>query len=225
MKTYRSVLYVVALALCCAGCIIRDEVTTLTVRPDGSASLVLFHSNIRSTEEGAKADAELGRHVEDFNARRTDEFVRVERAGGVVEEARWLRQEAPFASHISATLPTAASVERFLAIEGEEGKLRLTTTYSAEGSRRRLASVVLLPGDFKIPDEAARAPDKVRQERANNISETRIVILQGHITAAQGWTIASDRRSALLSPDELIRLARERPDRIELFVEWETEGP
>lgn len=36
------------------GCIVSDELTTITIQPDGSADWIRFHSNIRSTEKGEK---------------------------------------------------------------------------------------------------------------------------------------------------------------------------
>jgi hypothetical protein len=35
--------------------------------------------------------------------------------------------------------------------------------------------------------------------------------------------VVADPRSARLSPDEVFRLARERPERVEVFIEWETD--
>ena len=37
-----------------AGYIVSDELTTITIQPDGSADWVRFQSNIRSTEKGEK---------------------------------------------------------------------------------------------------------------------------------------------------------------------------
>jgi hypothetical protein len=63
MKRARFAVTAAAMTLL-AGCIVSDEVTTVTIRPDGSADLIKFNSNIRSGEEGSKGDEELRQYVE-----------------------------------------------------------------------------------------------------------------------------------------------------------------
>ena len=72
-----------------AGCIVSDELTTITIQPDGSADWIRFQSNIRSTEQGAKGVQELQKFVEEFDARSNSDFTRITEAGGEVHEARW----------------------------------------------------------------------------------------------------------------------------------------
>ena len=208
-----------------SGCIVLDEVTTISVHPDGSASLVVFHSNVRSTEAGTNADSELRRYAEDFDARKSEDFIRITQAGGEVVDARWLQREVPYSSLIVARLPTVTALEKFCSIEGKDDDLRLTTQFSANGSRRKLTMVALPPRDFKLPDNSTRSPNEVQQDKANGFSETRIVVTGGQIVASQGWTVASDKSSALLSVDEISRILRNSPDRIELFIEWEVAVP
>lgn len=207
---------VLAMALLCSGCILRDEVTTLSVHPDGSASLVVFHSNIRSTEAGAVADQQLREYVAGFEARTLPDCARIAQAGGEVVEARWVQGEAPYASVLVATLPTASALERYGSIGGEGDGLQLTTRYAANGTRRRLAVHARLPEDFQMPGDAAR-----QQSRADAISETRIIVTGGQIVAAQGYTVATDKGSAILSPEEIARLLEDRPNHLEVYVEWE----
>jgi hypothetical protein len=85
--------------------------------------------------------------------------------------------------------------------------------------------VALLPRDFKIPDKSSRPQIELQQEKANGFSETRMVVTGGQIVASQGWTVASDKHSALLSTDEIAHLIRDNPDRIELFIEWDVTSP
>ena len=216
---------VVALVLSQAGCIIRDEVSTVSIRPDGSAEVVVFHSNIRSLQEGAKGEEALSVYTAQFDTGELEDLVRITQAGGEVLDARWVRREAPLAHLITARLPSAAALEQYGSIEGEDGSLRPATRFEVDGAVRRLTMTVELPADVDIPDAAARAPARVQKDRANAISEMRVVVIDGRITAAQGWTVASDRRSALLSVDDVIEMVRENPERILLVLEWEVTVP
>ena len=212
MRLFTNAVAVTA-ALLLSGCIVLDEVTTISVHPDGSASLLIYHSNVRSTEEDANAANELQRYAEDFDARRSDDFARIAQAGGEVVDARWLQREVPYSGVIVAKLPTATSLEKLFSIEGKSDDLRLTTRYSTNGSRRKLTMVVLSPPDFKLPDNSARPQNESQQDKAHGFSETRIVVIGGKMLASKGWTVASDTRSALLSVDEIARLLRTLADR------------
>jgi hypothetical protein len=203
------------------GCIISDEVTTVTIRPDGSADLVKFNSNIRSTEQGSKGDEELRQYAEQFDARKNQDFKGIEQAGGKVHDTWWVRREAPYSNIISAWFPIAAALEKWGTIEGEEGQLRLTTHFAQDGGKRKLSMVFLPPKDLRVDDITAPSLKEARQKQANGISEIRLVVLGGQITASRGWAVASDKRSALLALDEIAELLRTSPDRIEALLEWE----
>ena len=136
----------------------------------------------------------------------------------------WQREVPCFHVLSSPNCPRRRRFEKFFSIEGKGDELRLTTRYSTNGSRRKLTMVVLPPPDFKLPDNSARPQNELQQDKANGFSETRIVVIGGKILASQGWTVASDKRSALLSVDEIARFLRNSPDRIELFIEWDVTG-
>jgi hypothetical protein len=208
-----------------AGCIIRDEVNTISIRPDGSADVVVFHSNIRSTQEGVEGEQALRTYAASFDAGELADLVRIDQAGGEVLDARWVRREAPRASLIKARLPSAEALEQYGSFDGDEGGMRAATRFEVDGALRRLTTEILLPADYEVPEASTRAPAQVQNDRANAISETRVVVVDGRIAAAQGWTVASDRRSALLSVDEVIEMVRENPERIELVLEWEITAP
>jgi hypothetical protein len=206
------------------GCIVSDEVTTVTIRPDGSTELVKFNSNIRSTEQGGKGEEELRQYVEEFDARKNQDIVGIERAGDKVVDTWWVRREAPYSNIVSASLPDAAALEKWGTIDGEQGQLRLTTQFLRDGNKRKLSMSFLPPKDFKVDDIALASVKEARQKQANGISEFRLVILGGEITAARGWTVASDKRSALLALDQIAELLRSSPERIEVTLEWAVTG-
>ena len=212
-------------ALLLAGCVVRDEVVTLTVRPDGSADLVVFHASIRATEEGPKGEEALQQYAVAFDARTSGDFERITRAGGEVTEARWVRKDPPCATLIAASLPEAAVLERYGSTGEDDGEVRVRTRFTSDGPVRRLTTTLHLPDGFRPPDEEPRAPERIQADRANAFSETRVVVTRGRITGARGWTIAPDRRSALLAPDDITALLRDRPEPAELFIEWEIDDP
>src|SRR5262245_23311173 len=124
MKRFALALAVpLLLGLLLVGCIVSDELTTFSIRPDGSADLVLFRSNVRSSEEGPKAAEELQRYVEEFDAGRDQDLVRIREAGGEIVAAHWLRRERPCANVVVARFPGASALEKYLTIAGKEGEL------------------------------------------------------------------------------------------------------
>ncbi len=64
IATMLSTAAVVIVLVVIAGCIVSDELTTLTIQPDGSADWIKFQSNIRSTEQGAKGAQELAKFAD-----------------------------------------------------------------------------------------------------------------------------------------------------------------
>ncbi len=224
--TARRVLLVVVAAVLAAfgGCILSDQVTTLTIRGDGSADWVRFLSNIRSTEAGEKGERELRQFIEDFDARRDDEMRRIIRAGGEIVEARWLRREKPLANVVVARLPDAASLERFGTMTDEQGTEVVRTRFTKKDSRRRLAFVVAVTDNLRPSEPGHSTIRAFRQDQADSIGETRVAVVGGRIVDARGFTVARDRRSALLEPVEIRELLRDAGESLELFLEWEIDA-
>ena len=216
---------VAALAMV-AGCIVSDQITTLTIREDGSADWVRFQSNIRSTEPGEKGQDELRRFVEEFDRREDDELRRLVKAGGEVREARWLRQEEPYANVVVARLPSAEALEAFCTIKDENGEVAARARFSKSAARRRLAIVIPAPRDDQPRDFGKQATiEERRRAQASGISETRIAVAGGRVVDSRGFTVADDGRSALLEPDEILGLLARAEKEVEVFLEWElTEG-
>jgi hypothetical protein len=204
-----------------SGCIVSDQLTTITIHPDGSADYVLFRSNLRSTEQGAKAEKELADYKASFDARAEDEFVRIRDCGGKILQANWIRSEAPFSNVIHAQFSDAAALEKFGSAKNEEGASQITTRFHRDGTRRRLTAQITVPRDsIKEPVEpTVQVP--IKQAWANGISETRIAIANGSIVAERGFIVASDKQSALLDGDEIEQLLRKGNGTLELFLEWE----
>ena len=201
------------------GCIVSDELTTFSIRPDGSADLVLYRSNVRSTEERSKAEEELRSYVERFDARQDSDAVRIREAGGEIVAAHWLRRELPCSNVVVARFPGAPALEKYLTIAGKDGELQLETHFSKEGARRRLRLVLRPPKDFKLAEPGN--VKETRQKQADGISETRFVVTDSRIVTTRGFTAAADGRSALFALDQLEELLHADPRRVELFLEWE----
>lgn len=201
------------------GCIVSDEVTTLTIRPDGSADWVKFRSNIRSSETGEKGAQELKGFVEDFDAHRDADYQEITKAGGTVLESRWLRREEPYSTVTLARFPGMATLVEYCTQRGDKGEVIAQPRYTQDGKRRKLAITYHVPKDFKPQEKPT--PEELRQERASGFSETRVVVAGGQILSARGFIVAADKRSALLDNDQLREWLRTEREKIELFLEWE----
>jgi hypothetical protein len=212
-----AILFVAAIV---GGCIVSDQVTTLTIHPDGSADLVRFQSNIHSNEAGTKGEEESRRFVDEFDARRDPDLVRIAESGGKVIESRWVSHEAPFSTLVAARMPTAAVLEKFCTFRGERGETLVEARFKQDGLRRRLSLLISPSKDQESPTSDI-ATSNNRQALANGVSETRIAVTRGKIVGARGFTVAADKQSALLAPEEIDRLVRASRDQVELYLEWE----
>jgi hypothetical protein len=216
-KTYLLAALVTLLVL--AGCIVGDELTTLTVNPDGSAEYVIFRSNLHSTEVGAKADKEVADYKANFDARGNDEFARIEAAGGSIVATNWLRNESPMSSIVHARFPDVAALEKFWTVRSDDGRSQIATEFASDGLKRRLTVRVLVSPEENQPAEAPALP--VQQMLANGVSVTRLAVAGGLITGAHGFTVAADRQSAVVNNDEIADAIREGHGTAELYLEWE----
>jgi hypothetical protein len=203
------------------GCVVGDQLTTFTIRPDGSADVVTYRSNLRSTQQGEQGRVELAEYKAQFDTRTEDELARVTLAGGELVEASWIREQVPLSNLVHARFPNAAALEKYMTIRGEDGRAQIETHFRTDGARRSLTVAINLPVDKNSPPEALPADvEKLRQAAANGISETRVAIVDGRITAARGFTVALDKQSALLDPRALHEILR-TTGQGELVLEWE----
>lgn len=207
-----------------AGCIVSDELTTLTIQPDGSADWIRFQSNIRSTESGAKGTQELKKFVEEFDARSNSDFARITEAGGELVEARWVRREEPFANVVKVRFPTAATLEKFFTVKNDKGEVVAPVRFTQEGNRRTISVVIPIPRDEPPETTTPPTPKELREQQANGFSETRVAVVGGRIVASQGFIVANDKRSCLLDSAQIQELLRRRPKQLELFIAWDLDG-
>lgn len=215
----QSVLLVAALLV--GGCIVSDELTTITIQPDGSADWVRFQSNIRSTEKGAKGEQELRRFVASFDAHSEPGLARVLAAGGTIGEARWVRPDEPFATVATAQFSSAKVLKNFWTTRDKNGKVVAEPQFTQDGSRRRFSISLSVPQNERAGAAASRSCEQILAQQADSISRTRIVVAGGQIVASQGFTVASDKRSCVLSLRQIEELVRSHPAQVELFLEWE----
>jgi hypothetical protein len=224
MRKQALAAFVVSIVGLMAGCIVSDELSTITIQPDGSADIVKFRSNIRSTETGSKGETELQRYVEEFDSHKDSDYVRITQAGGQVAESRWIRKEMPYANVITASFSNAGALEKFSTIEGKEGELRLVPQFWRDGARCRFSIAMIPPKDLKLPEPSSPSWKEFRQKQADSVSETRFIVAGGQIIASQGFAVAGDKRSALLATEEIEALLRTKPDQVEFYLEWELAG-
>lgn len=223
MRSRHRICWLVApLIAVITGCIVSDQLTTLTINPDGSGDVILFVSNIRSTQEGEKGTAEISDYHAAFDARTQDDLRHLSESGARIERASWLREQPPLAHIVHATFPDAASLEKFATVKDGEGNEMVKTRFSVSNTSRRLSFKVTIKPD-QIPPDPNSANDLKKQKlvRASGISETRLAFRNGKITDATGFLISEDKQSALLDLDEIFSLLRAGKGNAELFLEWE----
>jgi hypothetical protein len=215
-------LFVASLLVTTGGCIVHDQLMTLTINPDGSAQLIVFRSNIRSTEEGQKADSEIAEYRASFNGQTQDEFRQISESGARIESAVWLRQQVPLANVLHATIPDAVALEKLATLKDDNGTLMVKAKFATSQTQRRLSFQVTMKPDQLPPEaDASAGASQIQLARASGISEFRVAVTTGKITEARGFTIASDKQSALLDVANVISLARAGNGIAEFFVQWE----
>jgi hypothetical protein len=203
------------------GCIIGDQITTITIHPDGSADLVVLRSNLRSTEKGDKGAKELAEYKTNFDARSDDELVRIREIGATGIEAAWAKQDVPYANFVHVHLPNASVLEKYATHKNDDGSSLIKTQFKSEGSRRSLTVQITVPRDKTNANQSSPVDaEQFRQASANGISETRVAVTSGAITTARGFTVAGDKQSALLNTSVLDQVLR-TGGQAELYLEWE----
>ncbi|MBI1311419.1 hypothetical protein GC176_08940 [bacterium] len=215
---------VLATLLLAAGCLISDELTTITIQPDGAADWVRFQSDIHSTEKGMKGELELQKFVSDFDSQQDADLVRIVEAGGAILDARWVRREKPYATLVSAEFPCAEVLEKFFTVKDEKGEVLARPTLTIEGKRRRFSISIPIAPDEKAETTAAPTAEEILARQADSISGTRIVVANGHIVKSQGFAVARDGHSCVLNSRQIDKLLHDRPARVEIFLEWEVNG-
>ncbi len=138
------------LLLLSVGCIVSDRMTTLTVNPDGSAELVSFRSNIRSTLKGDQADKELAQYRKQFDTQSDENFARVREAGGEIVKTLWVRDDEPYSNVIHARFSESSQLEEYCSTEDEDARARVTTEFQSDGLHRSLVFQVTLPPEALI---------------------------------------------------------------------------
>ncbi|MHC4878263.1 MAG: hypothetical protein ACYTGL_17560 [Planctomycetota bacterium] len=221
MRTATTLSMIAAAVILAAGCIISDELTTITLHADGSADLIKFRSNIRSTEQGAKGEQEVQKYIADFDARKDAGMVRVLGSGGEVNEARWIQSREPCSNVVVSRLPTALVVQKFFTITNNQGETLAKPKFTQDGSRRRLSISIPVPDDIAAKSSEPVTREQQRQHQADGISETRFAVAEGRIVASRGVVVSRDRRSCVVDSSTIEQLIREQPDHIELFLEWD----
>jgi hypothetical protein len=200
---------------------VSDQITTITIEPNGSAGWVKFQSNVRSTEKGAKGAEELRRFVEEFDTGKNSDFIRITQSGGEVLDAVWLRNAEPYANILTARFPNWMALEKFCTISDDKGTVVSRPQFTQNGNRRKLSLMIPVPKHDQPAAQDELTLAQLRQDQANSISATRIAVTGGRIVASQGFTVGSDKRSALLEPTEIQKLLQTDLETVELFLEWD----
>jgi hypothetical protein len=112
-------------------------------------------------------------------------------------------------------------LEKFCTIADEKANVVTRPQFTQNGNRRKWSLVIPVPKRENPAEKADPNMARNRQDHANGISATRIVVTGGPIVASQGFTVAGDKRSALLEPAEIQQLVQTAREQVEVFLEWE----
>ncbi|MCA9063720.1 MAG: hypothetical protein KDA96_11695, partial [Planctomycetaceae bacterium] len=167
MRTSRIFLLLMS-ALILAGCIVGDRVTTFTINPDGSAELMIWQSNLHSTQTGEAAVRELADFRTSFAAQTSDEFEKVRNAGGTIVSATLLREQAPFSCVIRARLDDVSAIGRYFAADDTQDGVQIKSAFVADGNRRTLTIQVVVPDQLR---KGFTAQDLTLQERRQAVAD------------------------------------------------------
>ena len=206
--------------LTATSCIVSDQVTTLIIKPDGSAEVIVTRSNIHFRGNEQKREEELKKYKNDFNNQDQWWFNRIERAEGGVEEARWIKKTEPMANYIRGSLPSKSSLEQFLTLKHKDNKWNLTSEFKKDGSNRELSIRISPPNEKELSAPSNDDVGRMRKQLANSISHTRIAVVEGKITDATGFTVADDGQSALLDRSTFPEKLWTRNETITIFLRW-----
>jgi hypothetical protein len=218
--TIRHMPVYLALAILFGGCIISDQITTISIYPDGSADFIKVQSNIHSSQTGSAAADELRRYSEDFIAKRDSDQAHLLEAGGQIQESRWIRSGEPTANLLVVKLPTSQALEKAFTFKGDAGQTTVAARFVKEGTRRRLSIQVTLPSDQVAGIVLDKTIHDLRANQANGLSEMRFAVVHGRIVEARGFTVAQDKQSALLEPREILTMLKTQPHAEALLV-WD----
>ena len=204
------------------GCIVSDRMTTLTVNPDGSAELVSFRSNVRSTLKGDRADKELAEYRKRFDTQGDADMARIRDVGGEILKTVWVRDDVPYSNVMHARFSDASQLEKYCSTVKQGAPAQITTQFRSDGLHRSLVFQVTLSSDaLKSSLSTPSSLEESRKQLANGISEYRIAVVNGSITAARGFTVATDKQSALLNLSEILELLNDGQGQARFSIEWE----
>ncbi len=220
MKTghYLRIFFAFLLFAATQGCIVHDQIVTLTLNPDGSGDMILFRSGIRSTESGEAAEREIEKYRDSFDAKTPDIFKQIRESGAHLDQATWIRRQVPAAHVIQATFPDAETLETFLTLRDADGVRVVKPTFSQTETRRRLSFQLTVEPDSIHPPNTDPA-EAMKRAHATAVSVVRIALSAGTFTDARGFAIARDRQAAMLDETEIRALLHANEG--DIFVEWD----
>ncbi len=207
-----------------SGCIVHDQNTTLVINEDGSADMTILRSNIRSTASGDRANEQIADFRAALNERTHDDFKRLRGAGATVEMSMWLREQVPMAHVLRASIPNRSSLEKMATLRDSEGAVVVDPDFSVNGTRRRLGFRISIdPESISKPAAGGSGLEAFMEQRATAMSDIRICVSEGEISAASGFRIADDGRSALFDEDKIKSLIQCGDGEAEIFIEWDVQ--
>jgi len=197
------------LAFLTSGCITKDEIVSFVIDPDGAVTFSTYVLNITSDLNGEAGKKELADLIRDHEEKKGSYFENLAKANAKNIKVTILRKTSPASGLITARIP---SLKDFAAGLGDDDFN--CTALSTEHTRGIRCECIITPSKGKELPEPAKP-------RANSFSEIRVSLAEGTIVKAQGFSVAQDKRSALVDMETLEKMENWEVPSATILLEWQ----
>jgi hypothetical protein len=199
------------LAFLTSGCITKDEITSFVIDPDGAVTFSTYRLNIASDKEGEEGKKELADHIRGLEEKNGGDFADLVKANAKDVKITILRKAAPASVLITAQIPSLKDLAAYLSDSD------ITCTAISTERTRGIRCEYTIKSK---PSKGEELPEPAKP-RANSFSEIRVALAEGTIVKAQGFSVAQDKRSALVDMETLEKMEHWEVPSAVILLEWQ----
>jgi|WetSurMetagenome_2_1015567.scaffolds.fasta_scaffold11029_4 hypothetical protein len=197
-----------------SACVTGDEITSYVIDPDGAVAFSIYRHNLTSDEMKAEdAKEDLTTYIRDLEEKRGDLFTQLAKANAQEVRAAILRRASPASILITGHIPSLNDLAAYLGEEDNDSSF-VCTPISRERTRGLVCELTRKPSKERIKPETVTP-------RADSFNETRFALAEGSFTKVQGFSLANNKRSALLDVDAIMKMWNPQIPTIILSLEWQ----
>ena len=199
------------LAFLMSGCITKDEITSVVIDPDGAVAFSIYRLNITSDQNGEDGKKEFAKYIRGLEEKSDAYFETLAKANAKDVKVTILRKDAPASVLITARIPSLKDLAASLS--DDDHNCTVISTEHTRGIRCEYTSKSKPSKEKELPEPA--------EPRANSFSEIRVALAEGTIVKAQGFSVAQDKRSALLDWETLQKMDYWEVPSYAISLEWQ----